>query len=224
MATTDDGPIARTKLSDEVAHRIREAILSGRLTSGMRVVQEEWAQRLGVSRMPVRDAVARLEAEGLVTVSASSVVAVAAVSERDIEDIYQLTATLAGITARRAAHELSDEALGELRRVHDELTEAVDRNDDETAQARNFEFHQRINRGSGSRRLVALLRLVSAGVPHFSIRELSELGRTTVDEHAEILDALEKRDGERVRQSVEGHLLAVEHKVLARLREQGFFG
>lgn len=223
MAAIDQRPIPRTKLSDEVAHRIREAILTGQLKSGMRVVQEDWAQRLGVSRMPVRDAVSRLEAEGLVTVSATNVVTVAAVSESDVEDTYQLTASLAGLAARRAATHLTADELGELRRVHEELTAAVRREDAQTAQARNFEFHRLINRGSASPRLISLLRLVSAGVPQFSIRELSELGKATVREHAEILHALEQRDGERACRAIEDHLLDVRHQVVGTLRDQGFF-
>ena len=126
FAVLNDGPIPRTKLSDEVAHRIRGAILSGRLKSGERVVQEEWAQRLGVSRMPVRDAVSRLEAEGLVTVSASGgTTTVAEVSEGDIEDAYEIAAAAAGVAARRAAQRLTTEELAGLRRLHERLITAV---------------------------------------------------------------------------------------------------
>jgi DNA-binding GntR family transcriptional regulator len=224
-AVLADGPIPRTKLSDEVAHRIREAILTGRLKAGMRVVQEDWAQRLGVSRMPVRDAVSRLEAEGLVTVSASSgTTTVAEVSESDIEDAYEITAVAAGVAARRAAHRLTTEELAGLRRLHDRLITAVVDQDDAAAQECNFEFHRRINRGSGSARLLSLIRMVSAGVPHFSIREMAELAETTVTDHAEILDALEQRDSDRAMHAIQHHLLSTRHTVVDNLRRHGFFG
>src|ERR1700744_3435793 len=172
----DDGPIPRTKLSDEVAHRMREAILSGRLKSGMRVVQDEWAQRLGVSRMPVRDAVFRLEAEGLVTISASKgTTTVAELSETDVEDAYEITAVAAAVAASRAAQRLTVEELAGLRRVHQRLVTAVANQDANAAQECHVKFHRRINRGSGSARLRSLIRTVSAGVPHFSIRVTAEL-------------------------------------------------
>jgi DNA-binding GntR family transcriptional regulator len=221
----DETPIPRTNLSDEVAHRIRGAILSGRLKSGERVVQEEWAQRLGVSRMPVRDAVSRLEAEGLVTVSASGgTTTVAEVSEGDIEDAYEIAAAAAGVAARRAAQRLTTEELAGLRRLHERLITAVADQDTAAAQECNFEFHRRINRGSGSARLVSLIRMVSAGVPHFSIREMAELAETTVTDHAEILDALEQRDGDRAMQAMQHHLMSTRHIVLDNLRQLGFFG
>jgi DNA-binding GntR family transcriptional regulator len=223
-AVLNNGPIPRTKLSDEVAHRMREAILTGRLKAGMRVVQEDWAQRLGVSRMPVRDAVSRLEAEGLVTVSASSgTTTVAEVFESDIEDAYEITAVVAGVAARRAAQRLTTEELVGLRRLHQQLITAVVDQDTETAQKCNFEFHRRINRGSGSARLLSLIRTVSASVPHFSIREMAELAEATVPDHAEILDALEHRDSDRAMQAIQQHLMSTRHIVLDNLRQLGCF-
>lgn len=219
----DGGPIARTNLGEEVAHRLRKAVLSGELASGTRVVQDEWAQRLGVSRMPVRDAVVRLEVEGLLTVSASGATTVAAVLEKDIVDGYQVNSTIAGVIARRAAHKLTDDEIVGLRAVQSELGDAVAAGDIDTAQARDFEFHRRINRAGGSVRLLSLLRLMSAGVPPVTIGDVPELATSIVRDHDAIVDAFAARDGEAARQAMETHLLGVQDKVIALLAGRGLF-
>jgi DNA-binding GntR family transcriptional regulator len=220
----DETPIPRTKLSDEVAHRIREAILSGRLKSDERIVQEEWAQRLGVSRMPVRDAIARLEAEGLVTVSTGNGVTVASMSEHDIEDAYEFAAVLVGLAGRRAAVNLSSEDLAGLRRIHGRMIAALGEGDRVTAQECTFEIFRQINQASGSARLLALIRLNAASVPLISVRELPELDDAMIRGHAEILDALEARDADRAGRALEDYTRSTRHALIESLRQLGFFG
>jgi DNA-binding GntR family transcriptional regulator len=216
-------PIPRTKLSDEVAHRIREAILTGRLKSGERIVQEDWAHRLGTSRMPVRDAVTKLEAEGLVSVSTSNGVTVASMSEQDIEDAYEFAAILVGQAGQRAAVKLSAEELGELRRLYERLVEALRDDDRGTAQECTYEMFRRINVASGSTRLLALIRLNAASVPLVSVRELAGLNESTIEGHTEILEALEARDPDRSREALESYLRSTRQAVIDSLRQLGFF-
>ena len=220
----DETPIRRSKLSDEVAHRIREAILSGRLKSGERIVQEEWANRLGVSRMPVRDAVARLEAEGLVTVSTGNGVTVASMSEHDIEDAYEFAAVLVGLAGRRAAVNLSDEDLAGLRQIYERMLVALGEGDRVTAQECTFEIFRQINQASGSARLLALIRLNAASVPLVSVRELPELDDAMIGGHAEILDALEAREPDRAGRALEDYTRSTRHALIDNLRRLGFFG
>lgn len=220
----DDTPIPRTKLSDEVAHRIREAILTGRLKSGERVVQEEWAHRLGVSRMPVRDAVVRLEAEGLVTVTTGNGVTVASMSEQDIEDAYEFAAVLVGLAGRRAAVNLSGEDLAGLRRIYERMIAALEGDDRVTAQECSFEIFRQINKASGSARLLALIRLNAVSVPLVSVRQLANLDAATNRGHAEILAALEARDADRAGRALEDYLRSTRHAVIDSLRQLGFFG
>jgi DNA-binding GntR family transcriptional regulator len=219
----NETPIARTKLSDEVAHRIREAILTGRLKSGERIVQEDWAQRLGTSRMPIRDAVTRLEAEGLVSVSPSNGITVASMSEQDIEDAYEFAAVLVGLAGRRAAVNLSADELTGLRRLHERLTAALGEDDRDTAQECSYEMFRRINKASHSTRLLALIRLNAASVPLVSVRQLAELNDSTIRGHAEIIAALEARDADRAAEALENYLRSTRHAVISSLRQLGFF-
>lgn len=220
---TDAAPIPRTKLSDEVAHRLREAILTGGLKPGMRIVQEEWARQLGVSRMPVRDAVAKLVAEGLLQVSRTNETTVASLSEQDVDDAYLVNAVLTGIAAQRTAERITPEQLAAMKAIHESMGMAVERGDLEEAQERNFDFHRALNTACGSPRLLAFLRVVSGGIPQFAIREIPEWRRRAVDDHAAILQAVEQRDGEAARAAMEKHLMTLNRLVVEHLRRQGFF-
>jgi DNA-binding GntR family transcriptional regulator len=221
--TTRHAPIRRTRLSDEVAHRLREAILTGSLKPGMRVVQEQWARQLGVSRMPIRDAMTKLAAEGLVEISPTNETTVSSLSEQDMNDAYLLNAVLTGIAAQRAAERITPEQLASMRAVHAAMAEAVERGDAEAAQELNFRFHQELNQACGSQRMLTALRVVSAGIPNFALREIPEWRGRAVEDHAAILQAVGEHDGARARAAMEAHLLALNRLVVEHLRRQGFF-
>ena len=108
-----------TKLSEQLTSILREEVLTGRVRPGERIVQSEWAERLGVSRMPVRDAVNQLCTEGILVQQQSGQVFAAQIDPDDIRDGYYLNAVLASMAARRAATRISEDELAELKlRVH----------------------------------------------------------------------------------------------------------
>lgn len=216
-------PIPRARLSDEVARRMRDAILTGGMRPGMHIVQEEWAQRLGVSRMPVRDAVTRLASEGLVEISSSNEATVASLSQEDIEDAYLLNAIVTGIAAERAALRMTEERYEELLDAHTKMIEAVARKDLDEAERFNWLFHRLLNRASDSPRLVTFLRTLSAGVPHFAVRTIEHYAETALEYHSKILVALRERNGREARALMESHVLDAGELATRRLRRTGFW-
>src|SRR3954464_7514575 len=101
---------------------IREAILDGELAAGERLKEDELARRLDVSRTPVREALRRLEAEGLVVVEPQRGATVRSYAPEELDDMYRLRAVLEGYAARRAAERISEADLDELRKSCDRFS------------------------------------------------------------------------------------------------------
>ena len=100
--TIISAPIAHKSMTDQVSEKLRSMILSHELAPGTRVTQADLAEMLGVSTMPIREALLRLGAEGLITASASRSFEVTAVTGRGIRDVYWVHGVLAGELAARA--------------------------------------------------------------------------------------------------------------------------
>ena len=114
-------PIAYKSLTYRVYERLRRDILEGKLRPGARIKQEDLTKRLGVSRTLVREAMQRLETEGLIRVMRRGSAIVAEIPRREIEEIFELRALLEGYAAEKAAESLDDKALSKLRRLIGEL-------------------------------------------------------------------------------------------------------
>jgi DNA-binding GntR family transcriptional regulator len=223
MVTSDSGSITRHRLNDQIASRIREEILSGDLRPGTRMVQSDWADRLGTSRMPVRDAFLRLQSEGLITAFENGIAHVADLSEEDIADAYTLNSVAAGMAAQRAAQRMSDETVEELRRLHAEFKSSVERNDVERATRANNAFHRLLTVESGSPRLIGMMRVLSAGTPHVGTRELPSWRERSVVSHEAILAAVVARDAESAARLMREHVLEAASVVIGYLRGRGFW-
>jgi DNA-binding GntR family transcriptional regulator len=188
--------LSRTSLRDQVTAAIRDMILSRQVRPGERIVQTELAQRLGVSRMPVRDAINTLCTEGLLVVDGTvGSAVVATVRVEDIRDSYAVQATILGLIGRRAAERITAQALAGLADVHRQMGEAVELGERDAAARLNLAFHRIINAAADSPRLAALLRLSDISIPH-STYAVDDWPRRAWHEHDEVLAALRSRDGE----------------------------
>src|ERR1700720_3231260 len=116
--TTISAPIAHKSMTDQVSEKLRSMILSRQLAPGTRVTQAQLAEMLGVSTMPIREALLRLGAEGLINSSASRSFEIATVTDRGIRDVYWVHGVLAGELAARAWDVKSDALISTLRQEH----------------------------------------------------------------------------------------------------------
>jgi len=211
----------RENLKNEVAKRIRDDILAGALTPGSRIDQEAVAESLGVSRLPVREALIMLEVEGLVDNLARRGSFVAAVSEEDIRDHFAMFGLLAGLAAERAASVLTERELEALRANTEQMEQTTDPRELDQL---NYEFHRMINSSGGSRRLKAVLRLLANNMPSHFFEFQDEAWRArAIAEHWGIYKALEAGDGLRAGAAFADHFRSSGDQAVNALAASGFW-
>ena len=203
-------PSNRT-LSDYVADRLREAILTGHLKPGQRIVEHEIAEAMQVSRGPVRDALRELESERLVARHPHKGTFVAWLNLRDAEEIYSLREALEGLAVAYAIKYATDEQLAEL----DEIvsTMVARRGGNYTQQEAtdiDLEFHDTLCRISGHSRVLMAWRAVRAQVrllilSHRTLQP-ADFRERAVDWHQQLATALRQRDVDLARAVLHTHL------------------
>lgn len=196
--------------TERATEAIRTKILTGELEPGARLREEDLAEAIGVSRTPVREALRRLDADGLVEFNANRGAQVASWSEHDIEEIFGLRAVLEGYGARLAATRITPEELAAARQDCAQMDQAASRTDLDAVAALNQRFHQRVLAASGNSRLVdSLAKLVELPLVHRTFRryDVEALARSLAHHH-ELLAALEARDATWAESVMRSHVLA----------------
>jgi DNA-binding GntR family transcriptional regulator len=181
-----------------VRQQLRAQILDGRLTPGHPLRHEEIAAQLGVSQTPVREALWRLESEGLVEYHSHRGATVADLPENAITELYLLRAEVEGLASRLAADRVDDAAISGLRERHEAMLADLDTWDPAELAAASREFHAAIAEVGGPAFLAGHIRWLWASYPvppSESLWKAPENARTFLQAHEEILDALTRRDG-----------------------------
>jgi DNA-binding GntR family transcriptional regulator len=208
-------PIAHKSMTDQVSEKLRSMILSRELPPGTRVTQAQLAEMLGVSTMPIREALLRLGAEGLITASASRSFEIATVTGRGIRDVYWIHGVLAGELAARAWDEKSEALISTLRQEQKAYNAAHKAGDHDRLTDANRRFHAAINSVAASPTIGVILRNTLHYFPDFSIdvpgwRELASRWQS------ELINAFTKGSREQARQaSIENSRTAGDLFVLA---------
>src|SRR3954470_23115713 len=191
---------------------LRAEIVDGRLQPGQRLRTAALAERLGLSRTPIREALVLLEGEGLVRLEPRRGAVVRAFAGEDLMDLYEVRALLEAHAARRAAEHIDP---ADVRRLHELVALGEGRttrthSDAEAQIVWNVEFHRLVCRGADSPRLLEALRAV-AGIPvAFRTATWLDEGQRarSLASHREVADALSARSPERAEAAMRGHLLA----------------
>jgi DNA-binding GntR family transcriptional regulator len=187
---------------------IKERILKGAYSPGERLITNDLANEFGVSRMPVREALHRLEAAtGLVTLIPHKGAAVNTVSKDDIVEVFQMRAVLEGLAARLACPNMDRDDIDALARVNAQILAHGHEIDEESFLDLNWEFHNRIWKAAGAPRLIATLKLLydaSRGYRYMSIKIPGRF-KEVVREHRRIISALRKGSAGDVEKAVNGH-------------------
>lgn len=211
----------RRNLADDVAAHIRGEILAGRLKSGERIDQDAIAVLLGVSRLPVREALIALDQEGLVVTIPRKGSYVQQLERGEILDHYTIFGQVAGLAAARAVARMSDEELDELIAIH----EAMHATSDVTELERlNHRFHRLINTTCGSQRISSMLKLLSRSLPMPYVDFPEQWLEDADKQHRMIVDAFRRRDTLAAQRAMELHITASAQHALDVLDQMGFFG
>jgi len=196
------------RMSDLAYRAVRDAILSGQLGPGERLNQDELARRLGVSRAPIRDALNRLEAEGMVkTLSRVGGLTVAETSEQEMVDLYEFRAILDSASTRLACERMSDADLARLQGIVQETDAATEAKDLQRIVQAHAAFHELLYAASGNAELIRVARNLWDRSYRFRLLALSneENARRGLEQHRAILVAIQARDPERAVALAEEH-------------------
>jgi DNA-binding GntR family transcriptional regulator len=183
------------------ARELRNRIITGELAPGSRLDLDRITDEFGISRTPVREALIELSHEGLVQVAPRSGITVLGITPADAVDNFALLATLSGRAAGWATERAADSELAELRRLASAIVGAPDVVD------ANWRFHRALNGAAGSPRLLTFIRQAVRAVPSNYFDLFPEQEHLAVSEHANLLDAMERRDAGAARFIAEDHVL-----------------
>ncbi|MCQ8239589.1 GntR family transcriptional regulator [Rhizosaccharibacter radicis] len=226
ISTDGDALLASPAISlaQQAYEYIRAALLSGRFTSGQKLVLRPLAKEIGISLTPLRDALLRLVVEqALVVNTRGGVVCVPRITADELEQILAVRVPLEGEVAARAASRITDDQVAELRRIHADYAASVQAGED-TAMLHNLRFHRRIGEIGGARIVNNILDGIWLRLGPLSRVPGTDLVELLDHPHHALIAALEARDPVQARDAAirevrHGHDVTLSR--LAHLGEQG---
>lgn len=198
LRSTDRDPSLEAPVpsSERVYQALKHRILAGMVEPGTRLVELQLATEFTVSRTPVREALKRLTAEGLIRVDPVRGIVVSDVDARELEEIFVIREVLDGLAARLAAGRVSSTDLTKLHLLMDMMRDAVKAGHWEGMVQANIKFHDVLHQAAGNERLRHLTRNLLDFVRRFSTEAFAsqERAAAVLAEHEEIIRAMEARD------------------------------
>jgi len=195
-------------LRDVVFEYLRSAILNGDLKPKERLMEVQLAEQLGVSRTPIREAIRKLELEGLVVMIPRRGAYVGDISVKDILDVLEVREVLEGLAASLAAERMQKDELQSLRQVTEEFRKVFEEQNTQGMVEKDNEFHDKIFQATRNQKLLHIAHGLHEQVQRFRIMYFSEYNtsKTLAEEHQAILEAIEKRDRKKARELAQYHV------------------
>lgn len=190
--------IERVLIKDEAYDILEENIINGTLKPNTRLKISELSERLGISKTPVREAILRLENEGLVVSKANQWTIVAPIKKDSVKDIYPLVYTLEAYCLRQAFPHIDDDVIQELQKINDEIRDANESNHQNAILALDNKFHNLIIDCSGNEEVKPILdslkkKLQRLELLFYTSKDIHEIPSSFL-EHESLIHALEQRD------------------------------
>jgi len=204
-------PNAKATEPDESYTQLHQAIVRGDLSPNQRLVEMELAQKLGVGRAAVREALTRLEHDGLVAREPNRGAHVRAISEAEAIEMLEVRAVLEGLAARHAARHITAQALATLQAIHAEMQVCLDQGDLVGVSALNAQWHDQILAIANHQTVEGLIQRLRAQHVLFRYRTLLVPGRAhhSLQDHQTILAALAAHDEAAAENAMRQHLTNV---------------
>ncbi|MDF2892810.1 MAG: transcriptional regulator, GntR family [Clostridia bacterium] len=203
-------------LREIVFETIRNAIISGDLKPGERVMEVQMAESLGVSRTPVREAIRKLELEGLVIMLPRKGAYVSDLSVKDLTEVMEIRASLEGLAAGLASIRIDEAEIEDLEVRALKFHKSIEDEDVDVLILRDLEFHDAIFRASRNERLIQLNNNLIEQVQRF--REIYHKkvhkSKETSKEHYEIVEAISNRDVDKAEKLARIHIENAEKFIL----------
>ncbi len=201
---------------------LRKLIFAGGLGAGTDHLESELAARLGMSRTPVREALLRLEAQGLVEVRPRKGVRISPVSPQDMAEIYDILTELESLAAANAASRgLSESDLSELAEAITDMETALDEGDRDAWAAADDIFHEELVRLGGNQRVVQIAEMMSDQVRRARIVTLymRPAPNRSNDDHLRVLEAIRRGDAVTARYEHRQHRIAAKETLISLLQQ-----
>ena len=206
-------------LRDVVFQTLRKGILRGDLKAGERLMEIKLANRLGVSRTPIREAIRMLELEGLVVNLPRRGAQVSSITEEDLRDVLEVREGLEDLAVKLACERMTEEDLSELYAASRKFEKLTNKSDITALAEADEHFHEIIFRSTGNRRLCQLLNNLREQMYRYRIEYLKDEKnrRSLIGEHDKLWEALGKKDLKTARRVMKTHIerqaLSIENEI-----------
>lgn len=207
-------------LRDVVFNTLRQAILTGELKPGERLMEIHLANRLGVSRTPIREAIRKLELEGLVKMIPRRGAEVAQITEKSMNDVLEVRRAMDVLCVELACERISDEELERLKKACVDFEQAVKTKDAKRIAQADVALHDIILHATGNMRLIQLVNNLSEQMYRYRfeyIKDFSQHARL-VEEHRIIYESLVQKDKETASQAAKTHIDNQKKAIIRQIR------
>jgi DNA-binding GntR family transcriptional regulator len=209
-------------LREIVFEHLREAIIKGKLRPGERLMEMQLADEMGVSRTPVREAIRKLELEGLVIMIPRRGAYVADLSIKDVAETFEIRSALEALAASLAAERITPEEAEEMERILVRIGAAIEEDDMQQLVALDEEYHNLLYKASRNDRLMQILNNLREQIQRFRVTTLAVPGRVrgALQEHRNIAEAISERNAELAHQLALEHIENAENALMDWMRRQ----
>lgn len=195
-------------LRDVVFNTLRQAILKGELEPGERLMEIQLADRLGVSRTPIREAIRKLELEGLVVMIPRKGAEVARITEKDLKDVLEVRCALEELAVELACKKIMPSEIEELKKNVMEFKKTMQGKDVTALAEKDVAFHDIIFEATGNGRLIQILNNLREQMYRYRVEYLKDTNthEKLVTEHEAIIQDLEEGKVEEAKKNIDDHI------------------
>jgi len=211
--------IPRAGLHEQVAQRLRQMLVEGRIPPSAKLNERELTEVLQVSRTPLREAIKMLAAEGLVELLPNRGAIAVSLSETDVRNTFEVMAGLEAMSGELAAQRITEDELAEIKAMHFEMMAAYTRRDLSAYYGLNARIHTAISAAARNPVLAATYSQVNARLQalRFRSNQDGEKWKRAVKDHEKMIEALSARDSAAMREVLLNHLQNKRDVVLEQL-------
>ncbi len=209
-------------LRDVVFQTLRSAILRGDLKPGERLMEMQLAEKLGVSRTPIREAIRMLEQEGLAIMIPRKGAEVAQMTEKDVDDVLQIRCALEELAVRLSCHNMASDDLRKLALARDRFSEMTKTENIQDIATADMNFHDIIYESSENPKLQNLMVTLREQVYRYRVEYLKDprVYPSLIAEHEQLYEAIQKQDSDKASEIIRKHLQNQTDGVKRVIREQ----
>ena len=220
MSLFEDVHIQTTSMRDVIYELLREKIINGQLKPGEKITESKLSEQLEVSRTPLREALLRLETQGLVERLPNGRLQVADIHTNDLEDYYAVREVIEGLVAREAAKKANELQIEKLHEILKNLEDAVNRAKGALIVEYSQLFHHKITEIAANKKCVQILKEIEVIVKRQGHYSLNLEGRAPVslEEHKEIFHWISRRNPEKAEEAMRRHIVNVCAALLEKIK------